>query len=133
MFRTVRIIIAHRNGIAGPKSEKPDDMADDDTQRILAAIDRLETKQDAMRADFDRLETRQDKMRAEITERIDRVQHSVDLTRDEIVVNFGNTDRAERTARAAIDHTRITTEILRTMQRQIARLQTDVEQLKGPP
>jgi hypothetical protein len=94
-------------------------VAVDDIQRILAAIDRLETKQD--------------KMRAEITERIDRVQHSVDQTRDEIVVNFGNTDRAKRTARLAIDDTRITTDILRTMQRQIARLQTDVEQLKGPP
>jgi phage shock protein A len=122
-------------------------MADDDTQRTLAAIDRLETKFDQLETKFDRLETKFDrletkqdvmladagKMRAEIMERIDRVQHSVDLTRDEIVVNFGNTDRAERTARAAIDDTRITTDILRTMQRQIARLQTDVEQLKGPP
>ncbi len=144
-------------------------MTEDDTQRILAAIERLEAKQDKMGGDITEMrgetrgdlanmrgditemrgETRGDlanmrgdlenmragiaKMRADIMERIDRLQHSVDLTRDEIVVNFGNTDRAERTARAAIDDNRITTDILRTMQRQIARLQTDVEQLKGPP
>lgn len=92
-------------------------MSDDDTQRILAALDRLEAKQDTMRAD--------------IMERIDRLQHTAAQTRDELVVNFGNTDRVERTARAAIDDTRITTDILRTMQRQIMRLQTDVEQLRG--
>ena len=106
-------------------------MADDDTQRILAAVDRLGTKVDHLETKVDRLETKQDTMRTDIMERIDRLQHTVDQTRDEVAVNFSNTDRVERTARAAIDDGRIITDILRTMQRQIARLQTDMEQMRG--
>lgn len=92
-------------------------MSDDTTQRILAALERLEAKQD--------------KMRTDIMARIDRVQHKVDQTHDDMVVNFGNTDRVERIARGAVDDTRTNTEIMRVMQRQIMRLQTDMEQLKG--
>jgi hypothetical protein len=99
-------------------------MADDDTQRILAAVDRLDSK-------VDRLETKQDTMRGDIMDRIDRLQHTVDETRDEVAVNFGNTHRVERAARAAIDDGRITMDILRAMQRQIARLQTDMAQMRG--
>lgn len=108
-------------------------MPDGDTQRILTAIEQLAANQDGMRGDMNNMRGDINKMRADIMERVDRVQHSLDRTRDETVVNFANTDRAERTARAAIDDTRITTDILCTMQRQIARLETDVEQLRGPP
>ncbi len=94
-------------------------MSDDDAQRILAALDRLETNQDQMRID--------------IMARIDRLQHKLDQTHDDIIVNFGNTDRVERIANGAVDDTRATAEIMRVMQRQIMRLQTDVEQLKGAP
>jgi hypothetical protein len=92
-------------------------MSDDPSQRILDALDRLEAGQA--------------KMRTDIVARIDRVQHIVEMTRDDIVVNFGNTDRVERIANGAVDDMRATTEILRVMQRQIMRLQTDVQQLRG--
>jgi hypothetical protein len=94
-------------------------MSGDDAHRILDTLQRLESKQDTMRAD--------------IMARIDRLQPKVDQTHDALVVNFGNTDPVERIARAAVDDGRTTTEILRVMQRQIMRLETDVEQLKGAP
>jgi transcription elongation GreA/GreB family factor len=99
--------------------EKEATMSDDSSQRILDALDRLEAGQA--------------KMRTDIMARIDRVQHIVEMTRDDIVVNFGNTDRVERIANGAVDDMRSTTGILRVMQRQIIRLQTDVQQLKGAP
>jgi ubiquinone biosynthesis protein Coq4 len=92
-------------------------MSDDSSQRILDALDRLEAGQA--------------KMRTDIMARIDRLQHIVEMTRDDIVVNFGNTDRVERIANGAVDDMRTTTEILRVMQRQIMRPQTDVQQLRG--
>jgi hypothetical protein len=92
-------------------------MGDDSSQRILDALDRLEAGQA--------------KMRIDIMARIDRLQHIVEMTRDDIVVNFGNTDRVERIANGAVDDMRTTTEILRVMQRQIMRPQTDVQQLRG--
>jgi chromosome segregation ATPase len=129
-------------------------MSDIDTQRILTAIEHLATGQSSLRGEIDGirgeiggirgeidgirvrmdgLQGEVNRMRSDIMERIDRVQYTLDQTRDEIVVNFANTDRAERMARAAVDDARITTDVLRTMQRQISRLQTDVEHLKGPP
>jgi hypothetical protein len=88
---------------------------DDDTQRILTAIEQLAANQnvmsgdiDAMRGEMNNMRGDINKMRADIMERVDRVQNTLDRTRDETVVNFANTDRAERTARAAIDDTRIT-------------------------
>jgi outer membrane murein-binding lipoprotein Lpp len=83
---------------------------------VLAAIERLESKLDTARGD--------------IMARIDRLQHTVDQTRDDIIVNFATTDRVERTARGAVDDVLTTTEIMRVMQPQIMRLQSDVEQLK---
>ncbi len=94
-------------------------MSGDDAHGILDTLQRLESKQDTMRAD--------------IMARIDRLQPKVDQTHDALVVDLGNTDRIERIARAAVDDGRTTTEILRVMQRQIMRLETDVEQLKGAP
>ncbi len=106
-------------------------MGDDDVHRILTALERLETKQDSFEAALDKIGTDLMAMRADIMARIDRLQHKVDQTHDALVVNFGNTDRVERFARAAVDDGRTTPEILRVMQRQIMRLETDVEQLKG--
>ena len=119
-------------------------MSGDGTQHILAALGRLETKMEtrldsletkvgSLETKVDNLEIRLDKTRTDIMDRIDRVQHRVDQTHDKIAVNFGNPDRVERIARSAMDDGRTTSEILRVMQRQIMRLETDVEHLKGPP
>jgi hypothetical protein len=106
-------------------------MSDADAHCILTALERLETKQDGFEATLDKMGTDIMAMRAAVMDRIDRLQHKVDQTHDALVVNFGNTDRVERVARAAVDDGRTTTEILRVMQRQNMRLETDVEQLKG--
>jgi hypothetical protein len=109
-------------------SRRPDNesliMTDDQTHRILATLDRLEAGQEGLR-------TGQDRLRADLMERMDRLQHAVDLVRDDITVNYGSSDNALRIAKGASDEVRGLGEILTTMRRQITRLQTDVEQLRG--
>jgi septation ring formation regulator EzrA len=90
----------------------------------------------ALRSDLtvrmDGLETGHIKLRVDLMERMDRLQHSLDLTKDDIGVNFGTAERTERIAQAASDEGRALAVVVRVMQRQIARLQTDVEALRGP-
>ncbi len=99
-------------------------MADDNTQAILAAIERLSAGQDQTRRELAQT-------RADIMERIDRLQQAVGQVRGEVVVNFGHADRIERIAQSARDEGRILAETVRVMQRQIKLLQTDLEQLRG--
>jgi hypothetical protein len=78
------------------------------TRRILTALERLETKQGSFEAALDKMGTDAMAMRAAAMNRIDRLQHKVDHTHDALVVNFGNTDRLERIARAAVHDGRTT-------------------------
>ena len=112
---------------------------------ILAALARLEAGQTglrddlvAVRAEIGHLRTgfleELGATRAALMERIDRLQHAADLIKEDIVVNYGASDRVERIAKGASDETRALGEIVRVMQRQIQQLRTDVEQLRdgGP-
>jgi hypothetical protein len=90
---------------------------------VLAALARLEAGQASLRGDLTLL-------RVELMERMDRLQHSVDLVKDDVTVNYGSGDRVERLARSATDETRALAEVVRAMQRQIGKLRTDLEQLR---
>nr|WP_294547841.1 hypothetical protein [uncultured Rhodopila sp.] len=58
------------------------------------------------------------------------MQETLDRTRDDVVVKFGATDRAERLARTAAEDVREVSDTIRAMQRRIMRLETDVGALK---
>jgi hypothetical protein len=85
---------------------------------------------DPVLAALARLEAGLTKLRTDLMERIDRLQHTVDSVKDDIVVTYGANDRTERIAKSASDETRALGEVVRAMQRQIKRLQTDVDQLR---
>ena len=63
-------------------------------------------------------------------ERIDRVPETLDRTRDDVVVNFGATDRVERLARTAVEDVRELSDTICAMQRRMMRRETDVGALK---
>jgi hypothetical protein len=94
-------------------------MSDDPTQPILAAVARLEAGQTQLRVD--------------LMARMDRLQHTLDQVKDDIGVNYGTADRTERIAQSASEEGRALALVVRIMQRQIARLETDVEALRSPP
>jgi hypothetical protein len=97
---------------------------------VLAALARLEAGLGNVTSRMDRLEDGQTQLRTDLMERIDRLQHTVDSVKDDIVVTYGANDRIERIAKSASDETRALGEVVRAMQRQIKRLQTDVDQLR---
>lgn len=95
--------------------------------RLEAGQERQEGRLERLEAGQVRLETSFIRVRADLMERIDWLQHTVDLVKD---VNYGASDRTERIAKGASDETRAPGEIVRAMQRQIKQLQSDVEQLR---
>ena len=125
-------------------------MSDGQMQTVLAALGRLEAGQmtmgarmDTMRADIDTMRadmaavranmvTHDDLngVRAAIMERIDRLQHAIEIVKEDVVVSYGSNDRIERLAKSALDDSRALGEVVRAMQRQIMRLRTDLDQLR---
>jgi len=130
-------------------------MADDTTARILAALEetraalatqlaRLDEKvvgvvarlaEDVSRLDgnLSRLDEKLDRTRADLMARMDRLQDAMTALRDDVTVNFGIADRVDSVAESARKETRALAEVVTAMQRQIARLQSDVRQLRGEP
>ena len=70
-------------------------------------------------------------LRIDIMGRMDRLQDALTIQRDELVVNYGAAERAERLARAAQDEVRVLGEMVTPMVRQIRRLQEEVRILRG--
>jgi hypothetical protein len=94
-------------------------MSDDQTSRILAAIQ-------ALRGDFQAL-------RGDLMDRIDRLQDGVSGLRDDIGVNFARSDRVDERSTGIEREVRAVVLEVSAMHRQIQRLQTDVRTLKGEP
>jgi hypothetical protein len=64
-------------------------------------------------------------------DRMDRLQGTVTVLRDDISVNFAATERSERIAHGASAAVRLMAEQLSGMRRQIRKLQTEVRALRG--
>jgi methyl-accepting chemotaxis protein len=107
-------------------------MADDDTTRILAAIERLEAGQILLRteltASMDQLRTL---LRTELMARMDRLQDSITSIRDDIAVNYGSSEAARKANDNTREEVRTLHDLVGNMMRQIQRLQSDVRTLKG--
>jgi uncharacterized protein (UPF0335 family) len=110
-------------------------MSDDVVSRILATVERLESGQEQLRADLlarvERLEGELVQTRADLMARMDRLQDVLTAEHEGEIVTLGVAERAERIAKAAQDEVRLMGEQLNAMIRQIRRLQSDVETLRG--
>ena len=120
-------------------------MSDNVIGRILAIVEKLDRNieelrhgQDQLRTGQDQLRTGQDQLRidlirtrTDVMERIDRMQDALTARQEGEVVTLGVAERAERMAKATQDDVRIISEQVTAMFRQIRRLQSDVEALRG--
>jgi hypothetical protein len=95
-------------------------MGDDNTGRILAAIEQLRTD---LIGDMTRLRT-------DLMARMDRLQARVDEMRDETLVAFGTSDRIERKASGAEDQVRLLAEQFSTMFRLVHRIEGRLQALE---
>jgi predicted nucleic acid-binding Zn-ribbon protein len=126
-------------------------VSDDQTARVLAALERLEAGQVRLEAGqtqhtaaLERLETGQTKLRADLMARIDRLQDTVETIRGDITVNFGRADQVQRIASNLRDDLRALygvvsggrdelhalSEVVNGMERQVRRLQSEVQTLR---
>lgn len=80
-----------------------------------------------------RLQTSSTQLRAALMERMDRLQNSISLIRDDIAVNFGATDAVKRANDNTCEELRSLGDLVMGMNRQIQRLQTDIRELRGDP
>src|SRR5258708_6913941 len=97
---------------------------------IFEALMRLEAGQAQLAAGQERIDASLKALRVNLMARMDRLQNAVDSVREDLTVNYGASDRAERAARSAIDDNRALADIVRIMQRQIGKLRTDLDQLR---
>jgi len=72
-------------------------------------------------------------LRTDLMARLDRLPDSLTLARDDIVVNFGASDRIENIARSASNEVRALALELGGLRRQVQHLQSEVRALRGEP
>ncbi|PPQ38831.1 hypothetical protein CCS01_01855 [Rhodopila globiformis] len=92
---------------------------------------RLEAGQTSLEDRQIRLETGQTSLRVDLMARMDRREDMNTKIRDDIAVNFGTADAVRRANDNTREELRALSEVVSLMHRQISRLQTEVEQMKG--
>lgn len=111
-------------------------MSDDSIQAILAALARLEVGQIGLRGDIFRatMEMRDEltQVRTAIMERMEGHANELSAIRDSIATNYGASDHSVRLNSNTREEVQSLTKMIFDMRRELARLQTDVRELKGP-
>jgi hypothetical protein len=109
--------------------------ADMNTMRaeLMARMDRLQDSVTSLRADMDMMRSEMTTTRADLMARMDRLQDSVTSIREDIITNYGAAQHAQRINDNTRAEQRSLNDLVQLMQRQILRLQTDIETLKDAP
>lgn len=105
---------------------------------VSAAMDGALTRLEAMHASIDsgaleRLEAGQTKLRIDVMERIDRLANGITGIHDDISVNMGTADAVRRAHNHTREELRDLADNVSTMYRILARLETQIRELKGDP
>lgn len=102
----------------------------DDSHRILDAIGRLDQKVDRLDQKVDQLANDVTGLRVDLMARVDRLNDALGQLRDDMSVNFSNTDRVDRRAQSAHDEIRLAMEMVSGMVRSVRRLESRVSTLE---
>jgi phage shock protein A len=107
---------------------------------VAAALDRLEggqasigTKLSALETGLSSVEAGQTKLRADVMERIDRLEDGITGMRDDLTVTFGASDSVRRAHSSTREELRELSDSVSALYRKLARLETQVRELKGDP
>ncbi|WP_146101534.1 hypothetical protein [Rhodopila globiformis] len=128
-----------------PRCSRSGPVSGDVMQQVLAILNdlkagqktleagqaRLEAGQTSLEDRQIRLETGQTSLRVDLMARMDRREDMNTKIRDDIAVNFGTADAVRRANDNTREELRALSEVVSLMHRQISRLQTEVEQMKG--
>jgi hypothetical protein len=107
---------------------------------ILAALERLVVGQDVLTAGQEalaagqaRLADGQDRLRMDLMARMDQVRDALTEVRDDIAVNMARAIRRTKRPIRTRQDTRLLSEQVATMERQIRRLEARVREITGDP
>lgn len=100
---------------------------------ILAALARLEAGQAKLEAGQGRLETSHIALRVDLMARMDRLQNSLTLIRDDITVNMGAVDAMQRANDNTRELVRSQGDQMNVMWRQLKNLEAKVRGITGDP
>lgn len=92
-------------------------------ERVLAALERLESGQSSARVDMTAL-------RVDLMARMDRLDNRLTGIQDDIAVAMGAADAGRRVNANTREEVRDLGEVVSRMQRQIMRIKTDVDQMR---
>jgi chromosome segregation ATPase len=96
--------------------------------RLGDRLTKLEDRQTRLEDRQARLEAGQTSLRVDLMDRLEDMNTKI---RDDIAVNFGTADAVRRANDNTREELRALSDVVSVMHRQINRLQTEVEQLKG--
>jgi hypothetical protein len=102
-------------------------------ERLVLGQDVLTAGQKALAAGQARLMAGQDTPRADVMERMDRIQNALTEIRDDIAVNMARAIRRTLRPIRRRHDTRLLSEQVATMERQIRRLEARVREITGDP
>jgi uncharacterized coiled-coil DUF342 family protein len=113
-----------------------DDPFDARLAELNAIMDRTMAHLEAFHASIDdgalkRIEAGQTKMRGDVMERIDRLEDAVTGIRNDLTVTFGAADSVRRAHNNTRDEMRDPGESVSALYRKLARLETQLRELKG--
>ncbi len=105
---------------------------------VAAQVELLLARMEALRASLDdtalkRIEAGQIKMRADMMERIDRLENGITGMRDDLAVTLGASDSVRRAHNNTREEMRDISESVSALYRKLARLETQMRELKGDP
>ncbi len=101
--------------------------------KVRTDVTQMQADMKQMQGDVTQMRGELTQLRVDVMDRIDRLQDALTLQKDDLVVNYGAADRAEKIARAAQEETRALGDIVTPMIRQIRRVQDDVRHPRGEP
>ena len=102
-------------------------------ERLVVGQDVLTAGQEALAAGQARLMAGQDTLRAEVMGCMDRMQEALTEVRDDIAVNMARAIRRTKRPIRTRHDTRLLSEQVATMERQIRRLEARAREITGDP
>jgi CCR4-NOT transcriptional regulation complex NOT5 subunit len=100
------------------------------TERIEARTERIEARTERIEARTDVLEQGMTRLRVDVMDRIDRLQDTLQSVRNDVVVNYANTERVERNVRNGEEQTRLLADQVNLMFKRILGIDERVRTLE---
>jgi chromosome segregation ATPase len=96
-------------------------------------IERIDMRMDRLEARSEQLDQSVTRLRVDLMDRMDRLQDGLQSVRNDVIVNYGNTERVERNVRNGEEQTRLLADQVNLMFKRILGIDERVRALEEKP